>query len=110
MVSALTDDIKIRKTDDISRIDTKLYKLKALINKLRNCLTPAFDNGIELLMPEGTSNKNGVHIYFITSISRTSPDKKTQTHYSGLHHGTKNSKIQLNGLISTRHYSSPKIV
>jgi hypothetical protein len=47
MVPVLTDDLKNMKTDDISQIDTKLYKLNALKPKLRNCLTPAFGNDIK---------------------------------------------------------------
>jgi hypothetical protein len=42
------------KTDDISRIDTKLDKLSALKTKLKNCLTPAFGDDIKKSMPEGT--------------------------------------------------------
>jgi hypothetical protein len=79
MVSALTDDLKSTKTEDISRIDTKLYKFNSLKTKLRNCLTPAFGDGIEESMPEGTSNKDG-RILFILIISRNFPDKEAHTH------------------------------
>jgi hypothetical protein len=55
MVSALTDDLKNTKTDDISRIDIKLYKLNALKTKLKNCLTPAFgDTSKNLCLKEHT--------------------------------------------------------
>jgi hypothetical protein len=65
MVSAPTDDLKNTKIEDISQVDTKLFKLNALKTKLINCLTPAFGYDIKELMPEETSNKYG-HIYFFS--------------------------------------------
>jgi hypothetical protein len=78
MVSALNDNLKDSKTDVISQIDTKLYKLNALKTKLRNCPTPDFGDDIKEVMPEGTSNKYG-RIYVIIIISRTFPDKHINT-------------------------------
>jgi hypothetical protein len=47
MIAGLQDDLKDTKGGDISSMDTKLYKLKALSTKLRNCLTHSFGDHIE---------------------------------------------------------------
>jgi hypothetical protein len=78
IISALTNDLKNAKRDDISNIDRKLYKRNVLKKKLRNCLTPAFCDDIEESMPEGTNSKD-CWIYFFHIISRTFPDKEVHT-------------------------------
>jgi hypothetical protein len=69
---------KQMKTDDISLMDTKLYKLNAQKTKLRNCPTPALREDIEELMPQVIINRGG-RIYFILIISCTFVDKVSCT-------------------------------
>jgi hypothetical protein len=78
-VSALTYDLRNTKTDDISQIDTKLYKLNALKIKLINCLMPDFGDAIKESMPEGKINNDGL-IYFIIINPHTFPDKEAHKH------------------------------
>jgi hypothetical protein len=79
MTDVLNDDLKNTKEDDINNFDSKLSKLNALKDKLRNCLTPELGDDVDTSMPEGISNKYG-HIFFITLVSRTLPDKEAHKH------------------------------
>jgi hypothetical protein len=74
MINGLQDDLKDTKEGDLSSMDTKLYKLKALKTKLCNCLPPSFGNHIEESMPMDISNNDG-RIYFCLIINRNFPDK-----------------------------------
>jgi hypothetical protein len=58
----------------MNNLDTKLYKLKALKTKLRNCLTRSFGDHIEESMPMDILNNDG-RIYFCLIISRTFLEK-----------------------------------
>jgi hypothetical protein len=76
----LSKDLKNTKVDEIiNRFHTKLFNLNVLLNKLRNCLTPAFSVDIEESAPKGTNNKDGC-IYFIAIASRTFLDKEAHKH------------------------------
>jgi hypothetical protein len=73
-IAGLQDDLKNTQEEDLHKLDTKLYKLKALKTKLRNCLTRSFGDNIEESMPMDVINNDG-RIYFCLIISRTFPDK-----------------------------------
>jgi hypothetical protein len=47
MIAGLQDYLKNTKREDLSNMDTKLYKLNALKTKLLKCLTPSFGDHIE---------------------------------------------------------------
>jgi hypothetical protein len=51
MSVGIQDDLKDTTEGDLNNLDTKLYKLKALKTKLRNCLTCSFGDHIEESTP-----------------------------------------------------------
>jgi hypothetical protein len=59
MISGLQDDLKNTKQGDLNNLDTKLYKLKAMKNKFRNCLTHSFGDHIKESRPMDIINKDG---------------------------------------------------
>jgi hypothetical protein len=65
MIPRLADDLKNTKREDLSNINSKLYKLNTLKTKLPNCRTPNFGDHIEESMPTDISNKNG-RIFFLS--------------------------------------------
>jgi chemotaxis protein histidine kinase CheA len=64
----------------LNNLDTKLYKLKSLKTKLRNCLTHSFGDHIEESMPMDISNNYG-RMYFCLIISHTFQDKDTHKEF-----------------------------
>jgi hypothetical protein len=60
---------------DIVQVNSKLYKLRCLKTKLKNCLTPDLAMDIDTSMPPGLPNKDG-RLFFVKLVLHTFPDKE----------------------------------
>jgi hypothetical protein len=99
MIVGLQDHLKDTKEGDLKNLDTKLYKLKALKTKLRNCLTNSFSDHIE----EWHKQQWQTHLFLIDHLTHLSGKGFTQGDHQKLHHGTKHNKVKFHGILPTRY-------
>jgi hypothetical protein len=102
MIAELQDDLKNTKEEDLNNLDMKLYTLKALKAKLRNCLTHSVGDHIEESMPMDISNNNGRILFLSNHLTHLSRQGCTQRNHQKIHAGTKNNQIKFLGIISKR--------